>query len=133
LENDGALYVSLLSGFPFFQGSASVVRVECDGSSITTYASGLTAVVDVAFDHGGALYVLETASGQLPPFPPPNPGLGNGRLKRQCPGGPMTVLLDGLTFPGGLAIGPDDAAYFTNFGASATAGEVLRLATTPCQ
>lgn len=129
---DGALYVGLLSGFPFFQGSASVMRIECDGSSITTYASGLTAVVDVAFDTGGALYVLETASGQVPPFPPPNPGLGAGRLKRQCPGGPMTVLLDGLTFPGGLAIGPDDAAYVTNFGTSADGGEVLRLPLSHC-
>jgi len=129
---DGALYVGLLSGFPFFQGSASVVRVESDGSGMATYAGGLTAVVDVAFDAGGALYVLETASGQLPPFPPPNPGIGAGRLKRQCPGGAMTVLLDGLTFPGGLAIGPDDAAYLTNFGTSATAGEVLRLPLTPC-
>ncbi|HXV40512.1 MAG TPA: ScyD/ScyE family protein [Steroidobacteraceae bacterium] len=129
---DGALYVGLLSGFPFFQGSASVLRVECDGSGITTYASGLTAVVDVAFDTGGALYVLETASGQVPPFPPPNPGLGAGRLKRQCPGGSMTVLLDGLTFPGGLAIGPDDAAYITNFGTSADGGEVLRLPVSQC-
>ena len=129
---DGALYVGLLTGFPFFQGSASVLRIERDGSGMTTYAAGFTAIVDVAFDAGGALYVLETASGQTPPFPPPNPGLGAGRLKRQCPGGAPTVLLDGLTFPGGVAIGSDNAAYITNFGTSATAGEVLRLPLTPC-
>ena len=124
---DGALYVGLLTGFPFFQGSASVLRIESDGSGIGTYAAGFTAIVDVAFDAGGALYVLETASGQVPPFPPPSPGLGAGRLKRQCPGGAPTVLLDGLTFPGGVAIGPDSAAYITNFGTSSTGGEVLRL------
>lgn len=129
---DGALYVGLLSGFPFFQGSASVVRIESDGSGVSTYAGGLTAVVDVAFDAGGALYVLETASGHVGSFPPPNPGLGAGRLKRQCPGGAMTVLLNGLTFPGGLAIGPDNAAYFTNFGTSSNGGEVLRLPLAPC-
>jgi sugar lactone lactonase YvrE len=129
---DGALYVGLLTGFPFFQGSASVLRIECDGSDIRTFASGFTAIVDVAFDHGGALYVLETASGQLPPFPPPNPGLGAGRLKRQCPGGAPTVLVDGLTFPGAIAMGPDDAVYITNFGTSGTAGEVLRLPYSPC-
>ena len=129
---DGALYVGLLTGFPFFQGSASVLRIESDGSGIGTYAAGFTAIVDVAFDAGGALYVLETASGQVPPFPPPNPGLGAGRLKRQCPGGAPTVLLNGLTFPGGVAIGPDSAAYITNFGTSATGGEVLRLPLTPC-
>jgi DNA-binding beta-propeller fold protein YncE len=42
------------------------------------------------------------------------------------------VLLDGLTFPGGVAIGPDGAAYVTNFGTSTSLGEVLRLPVTPC-
>lgn len=129
---DGALYTGLLTGFPFFQGSASVLRVESDGSSISTHAGGYTAVVDVAFDRGGGMYVLETASGQTPPFPPPNPGLGNGRLKRQCPGQTATVLVDGLTFPGAIAIGLDDAIYLTNFGTSGTAGQVLRVAVSPC-
>lgn len=129
---DGALYVGLLTGFPFFRSSASVLRIATDGSGIGTYAAGFTAIVDIAFDAGGALYVLETASGQVPPFPPPNPGLGAGRLKRLCPGGAPTVLLNGLTFPGGVVIGSDNAAYITNFGTSATAGEVLRLPLTPC-
>ena len=132
---DGALYVGLLTGFPFNQDTASVLRYESDGSSVSTFASGLTAVVNLAFDAGGALYILETASGHPGPFPPgpPNPGLGAGRLKRQCPGGTPEVLVDGLTYPGGVAIGPDGAAYITNFGTSPTAGEVLRLAVEPCQ
>ena len=78
--------------------------------------------------------MLEVARGQVGPFPPPpppDPGLGIGRLKRQCPGGAPVVLLEGLTFPGGVAIGPDGAAYVTNFGTSAS-GEVLRLPVTPC-
>ncbi len=129
---DGALYVGLLTGFPFFRGTASVLRVSSDGGSIETFASGLTAVVDVAFDTGGALYVLEIASGQVAPFPPPSPGLGIGRLLRKCPGADPTVLLSGLTFAAGVAIGPDDAAYLTNFSTSPTAGEVLRLPLTPC-
>jgi sugar lactone lactonase YvrE len=130
---DGALYVGTLTSFPFFAGTAQVQRVESDGSSITVYASGFTAIVDVAFDAGGALYVLEVAAGQRPPFPPPNPGLGLGRLKRQCSvGAAAEVLLDGLLFPSGVAIGPDGAAYLTNFGVSATSGEVLRLPLAPC-
>ena len=130
---DGALYVSLLTSFPFWQGTASVLRVASDGSSITPYVTGLTAVVDTAFDTGGALYILEVASGQAGP-PPFNPGLGIGRLLRKCPGAsPPEVLLAGLFFPSGIAIGPDGAAYLTNLGVSPTAGEVLRLPVTPCQ
>jgi hypothetical protein len=127
---DGALYVGLLTSAPWFPGTSPVLRVSRDGSSITTYATGFTAVVDIAFDAGGALYVLEVASGLVPPNP--NPGLGAGRLKRQCPGGSPVVLLDGLTFPGGVAIGADAAAYITNQGTSPTTGEVLRLPLTPC-
>jgi hypothetical protein len=127
---DGGIYVGLLTSAPWFVGTSPVLRVSSDGSSITTYATGFTAVVDIAFDAGGALYVLEVASGLAPPNP--NPGLGVGRLKRQCPGGSPVVLLDGLTFPGGVAIGADDAAYITNQGTSATTGEVLRLPLTPC-
>jgi sugar lactone lactonase YvrE len=133
---DGALYVGELTGFPFWPGTASVMRVSSDGATVEPYVSGLTAVVDLAFDAGGALYVLEIARGQIGPFPPPpapNPGLGIGRLLRKCPGaGAPEVLLPGLTFAAGVAIGPDGAAYLTNFSTSSTAGEVLRLPVTPC-
>jgi hypothetical protein len=129
---DGALYVAQLTSFPFWQGTSSVLRISSDGSSIETYATGFTAVVDLAFDTGGALYVLEVARGQAPPFPPPNPGLGIGRLLRVCPGGAPEMLLGGLDYPSGLAIGPDGAAYLTNHSTSPTDGEVLRLPLTPC-
>lgn len=132
---DGALYVSQLSAFPFFAGTAPVLRVESDGSAISTFAAGFTAVVDIAFDAGGALYVLEVARGQQAPFPPPppNPGLGIGRLLRQCPGNSTPeVLVTGLDYARGLAIGPDGAAYFTNHGLSPTLGEVRRLPVTAC-
>lgn len=65
-------------------------------------------------------------------FPGAYHGVGNGRLLRKCPGGDATVLLSGLLFASGVAIGPDGAAYLTNKGTSATDGEVLRLPLTPC-
>lgn len=129
---DGALYVSQLTGFPFWQGTSSVLRISSDGSSTEVYASGFTAVVDLAVSLNRDLYVLEIATGQAPPFPPPNPGLGNGRLVRQCNGSTPEVLLGGLTFAAGLALGPDDAVYLTNNGTSPTQGEVLRLRVAPC-
>ena len=60
------------------------------------------------------------------------PVLGDGRLKRKCTGGATETLLANLSFPGGVAIGPDGAAYLSNLGVSTTAGEVLRLPVTPC-
>jgi hypothetical protein len=129
---DGKLYVGQLTGFPFWRGSASVLRMNSDGSNVETAVSGLTAVVDVTFDAGGAMYILEIASGQVAPFPPPAPGLGTSRLLRKCPGANPVELLGGLFFAAGVAIGPDSAAYITNRSTSATAGEVLRLPLTPC-
>jgi hypothetical protein len=124
----------MLTGFPFWQGTASVLRMNSDGSNVETAVSGLTAVVDVAFDTGGAMYILEIASGQVAPFPPPppSPGLGTSRLLRKCPGAAPTVLLSGLFFAAGVAIGPDNAAYITNRSVSPNAGEVLKLPLTPC-
>jgi hypothetical protein len=128
---DGALYVGLLTAFPFWRGTAQVLRISSDGSDIQTHVGGLTAVVDLAFDAGGALYILEVASGHTGPFPPA-PGLGVGRLLRMCPGAVApAVLLSGLFFPAGVAIGPDGAAYLSNRGVTQI-GEVLRLPVTPC-
>ncbi|HSN72585.1 MAG TPA: ScyD/ScyE family protein [Steroidobacteraceae bacterium] len=129
---DGALYVGQLTGFPFWQGTSSVLRVASDGSTVESYADGFTAVVDLAVTDDGTLYVLEVATGQAPPFPPPNPGLGVGRLVRQCPGAPQEVLLSGLNTPAGVALGPDGAVYLTNNGTSPTNGEVLRLEVAAC-
>ena len=121
-----------MTGFPFWQGTASVFRIASDGSSTEVYASGFTAIVDLAVAGDLTLYVLEIATGQVPPFPPPSPGLGASRLVRQCPGGAREVLLDGLSFATGVALGPDGAVYLTNKGTSPNAGEVLRLSVTQC-
>lgn len=84
------------------------------------YASGLTAVVDLAFAGDGTLYALQ--HGSCGPF-------------FACPGsivgvagsGPHPVVSVGLSRPSAFTIGPDGAFYVSNHGASAGVGEVLRI------
>jgi hypothetical protein len=69
----GDIYVGQLPGFPFRPGSSRVWQIDDDADgalcSVTTpdpdcrvYASGFTAIQDIAFDHSGALYVYELAA-----------------------------------------------------------------------
>jgi sugar lactone lactonase YvrE len=123
---DGYLYVGQLTGAPFFRGSANIYRIPPHGGTPEVYLGGLTAIVDIAFAQDGTLYVVEIASG-LVPGPGADPGVGNGRLKRRLPGGPVEVLVDNLVFPAGVAVGPDGAVYVTTFGIFPGAGQVLRI------
>lgn len=127
---DGALYVGLLTGATFTADSSIVKRVSSDGSQVSDYATGFTAVIDLAFDAGGALYVLEVGrwSPVTRPFAP-----GSGTLRRKCsPNAPIEEITGNLTYPGGVAVGPDGDVYVTNFGTSNVNGQVLRLRVAPC-
>jgi hypothetical protein len=157
---DGALYVGELTGFPFPVGAANVYRVRPHGGydghdgddgddgddghdehdrrrsrgrAPQVVASGFTNIVALDFDARGRLYVLQIGAGFAgpggPPLKPP------GRLIRVDAHGAQTVIYEGLFYPGGLAIGPDGAAYVTNFGivpgripqAFPDGGQVLRI------
>jgi sugar lactone lactonase YvrE len=129
---DGWLYAGQLTGGPFFQGASTVYRIAPDGSSVQPYVEGLTAVVDIAFDAAGTLYVLEFAKGFDVANPRLGPGLGVGRLKRKVAGQPVETVLDDLSFPGGLTVGPDGDVYVTIDAASLdakslTEGKVIRV------
>jgi hypothetical protein len=116
---DGALYVSELTGAPFPTGFARIHRIAGDGST-SVYATGLTAVVDLAFAHDGALYALQ--HGSCGPF-----FACPGNIVRVAGAGPHPVVHAGLTRPSAFTVGPDGDFYVSNNGASSGIGEVLRI------
>jgi hypothetical protein len=116
---DGAYYIGQLTGAPFRDGAASVYRL-VPGGGPQLFLTGFKAIVDLAFDHGGNLYVLQHATGQTMLT-------GPGKLIRIAPDGTRTTVLDNLDRPTSVAIGPDGAVYLTNHGLSAGDGEVLRI------
>jgi hypothetical protein len=126
---DGALYVSQLTGFPFPIGGAKVFRVDPRSGDITTYASGFTNAMDLAFGHDGTLYVLEIDSDSIlgPPIGPSTDGSiwtvprgGGPPEKIELPAGTLTE-------PGGIAVGRRGELYVSNRSRVATAGEVLKI------
>jgi hypothetical protein len=115
---DGALYVGELTGVPFAPRTARVWRV-APGKKPTVYASGFTAISDLAFA-GKNLLVLEFATKSL--LGPKSPGA----LVKVEPNGRRTVIWSaGLAEPTGLAVA-GKAIYVSNQGVSPH-GEVVSL------
>jgi hypothetical protein len=115
---DGAYYVGELTGVPFVPETANVWRV-VPGEEPQVYCSGFNFILDLDFDRRGNLYVLEHTSS---PFP-----MGAGTLYRVARDCSRTAVATGLTNPTSVAIGPDGAAYISNFGTSPTIGQVIRV------
>lgn len=114
----GTLYVGELTGVPFAAGAARVYRVE-PGRAPVVLASGFTTLIDLDVDRAGNLYVLEHSGG--PVF-----FGGTGTLWKIDPSGARVAVVEGLTRPTSVVIGPDGAAYISNFGTSAGGGQVVR-------
>jgi hypothetical protein len=125
-SREGDFFVGQLTGAPFFRGASTIWRVPAKGGSPTPYVTGLTAVVDLAVGRDGTLYIVEIASGFVP-GPGADPGVGNGRLLRKPKNGNVEVVLDGLVFPAGVAVGSNGAIYVSHFGIFPGGGEVLRV------
>jgi sugar lactone lactonase YvrE len=124
---DGAYYVGQLTGFPFPPGGASVFRVSPEGE-VTTYASGFTNIIGVAFGPDETLYVLEIArDGLLAADPAAGPPAGG--LWRVPPGGgtPERIEVEGLVMPGGLAVADDGTIYISTCAVCADAGSIVSL------
>jgi hypothetical protein len=136
---DGALYVGELGGEPFDVGTSSVYRV-VPGHAPQVYASGFTAIGDIAFDHWGRLLVLEIDQAGIN-----DPALASGGLPtpgaiiRVGHNGSQTMVAStGLEFPTGMAVAPDGTVYVSNYGVvSATggpggvSGEVVKVGLSP--
>lgn len=126
LGPDGSLYVGQLTGFPFPVGAANVYKVPANGGTPVVYASGLTSIIDIAFGHDGALYVLEIAKNGL--LAAEQGGDFTGAIIRIAADGTQTeVASTGLTAPGGLIVGPDGSFFVTNKSVMPDVGEVLRI------
>jgi hypothetical protein len=129
LGPDGAYYVGELTGAPFRDGAASIYRI-VPGQEPVLFLTGFKAIIDIAFDDAGNLYVLQHSTG-------PTMLTAPGTLIRVDPDGnrmtiidPQTQLPDGtvgLKRPTSVAVGPDGAVYVTNNGLSPGSGEVLRI------
>jgi hypothetical protein len=118
---DGTIYVSQLTGFPFPTGGAKIWKIPAGGGTPTEYASGLTTVTDLAWGKDGSLYVVQIASATF--IGPPTAGA----LIRIKPDGTKEELAAGtLTQPYGLAL-HGKYAYVTNKSTSVGEGEVVRI------
>jgi hypothetical protein len=127
---DGAYYVSELTGTPFTDGAARIYRV-VPGADPEIFLDGFKTVVDLDFAPDGSLYVLQHSSGATAPTPPffTTPG----QVIRVARDGTRAVVVDDLTRPTSLTIGPDGAIYVSNFGQSVGIGQVLRIVEDPLE
>jgi sugar lactone lactonase YvrE len=123
VDASGAIFVSLLSGFPFVPGSAKVVQVSPDGQ-VSDYATGLTMLTDVRAAPDGNLYAV-----QIGLFTEQGPTLNSGRIIRVQPGDASEVVVDGLSFPTSIDFNENGDAYITTNGIGAPgSGELMMFA-----
>ena len=120
---DGAIYVGELTGFPFLPGQANVYKV-LPRHQPQVYASGFSAIHDIAFGPDGSLYVLEIASDLMACE---LAGDCNGRLIKVAPNGARTVLAQDLLFPGGVAVNQAGQVFITLFSIMPDMGMVVRV------
>lgn len=120
------LFVANLGKVPFLDGSSSVFRVAADGEMALVY-SGLTTVLDLAFDPRGRLYALETSVEK--PIAPPFLFPATGRVVRVEAEGALIPVATGLTFPSAMTFGAHGDLYVSvcGYGCGPGAGAVVRI------
>jgi hypothetical protein len=88
-------------------------------------------IIDMAFDDDGSLYVLEHATGAVQQAGPGmlmrvTPDNNQPDIAAQYRNGARTTVLNGLSGPMSVEVGPDGAVYISR-GLAAGGGEVIRL------
>ena len=122
---EGGVYVGFLTGAPFPEGAAKVVKIDPQGN-VSDVWTGLTMVTGIALDEEGVLYATQLSeSRDRAPFLTP----GTGSLVRQSGPDSAEEFANGLNLPVGLATGPDGAFYVSGpaVGADQGAGLILRI------
>ncbi|MEK6336862.1 MAG: ScyD/ScyE family protein [Acidobacteriota bacterium] len=103
-ESDGQLLVTLLRGFPFLPGNASVMKVNPTTGATTPLITGLTSAIDVLSvkEKGRTSHLtLEISTNLLAGDP--------GRLQRfETPAGPGTVISNCLISPSSMVRDKDN-------------------------
>lgn len=115
---DGAVYVGLRVSDA--SGEAMVARV-VPGGPPEVYAEGLSSIVGLDFDSDGNLYVAEAGGAE---------GSVGAIVVVDDDGDQDEIGEDQVEFPGGVAVGPDDAVYVTNHSnrpGGRSGGELLRF------
>ncbi|MDE9366080.1 ScyD/ScyE family protein [Luteipulveratus sp. YIM 133132] len=117
---DGAYYVSQLTGFPFPPGASTIWRV-VPGRAPQPYATGLTNVTDLTWDHG-SLYAVQLADGGLLAAD----GLPMGSLLKVGRGSAHSTVAGNLPAPYGVAV-RGGTAYVTTCSVCAGGGSVVAI------
>lgn len=116
---DGAIYVSLLTGFPFPVEGSTIWRIDRHGN-LSEWASGLTNVTDLTWARG-KLYAVQLADNGL------LSGDLTGSLVQVCEGmNTHRVIADGLFAPYGVTVHKHHA-YVTTGTVVPGGGEVVRF------
>ncbi|HEX6478921.1 MAG TPA: ScyD/ScyE family protein [Ktedonobacteraceae bacterium] len=124
---NGNFYFGTLGTFPVTPGTQNIYKLT-PGGHVSVVASGLTAVLGIAFDDQSHLYALETDT--IAGFPGP-PAAGSGKVVRVNADGTLTTVVAGLTFPTAMTFDPDgDELYVSNNGFGVPvpgAGQIVRI------
>jgi hypothetical protein len=128
IYHNGNFYFGTLGTFPVTPGTQHIYKLT-PGGHISVVASGLTAVLGIAFDAQGRQYALETDT--VAGFPGPA-AAGSGQVVRVNANGTLTTIAEGLTFPTAMTFDPDgDELYVSNNGFGVPvpgAGQIVRIA-----